>query len=314
MKILISTDIEGVAGVFAVEQTRAGNPEYERARRWMTAEANAAIEGAFAGGAQAVWVNDSHGGFRNLLPDGLDARARVVLGKPRLLGMMAGLEQQPDLVFMIGYHAKSQTRGVLAHTINSFAFTQVWLNGVELGEAGLYGALAREYGAHVALATGDDVFADETQPLFPDARFETVKTAGGASSGETLDARRLVCADRDRRARNGRAGAVGRRARRRASTGAGGVHAARADGRARRPVLRAAVARARRCGDAAFRRAVGRACGAHAEQPVGDVVHAALTRAVTMCAGARPSATRSGGPSRRAGMLPSSRPARAGLR
>ncbi|MBJ9880294.1 M55 family metallopeptidase, partial [Burkholderia cenocepacia] len=186
MKILISTDIEGVAGVFATEQTRAGNPEYERARRWMTAEANAAIEGAFAGGAQAVWVNDSHGGYRNLLPDGLDARARVVLGKPRTLGMMAGLEQQPDLVFMIGYHAKSQTRGVLAHTINSFAFTQVWLNGVELGEAGLCGALAREYGAHVALATGDDVFAEETQPLFPDARFETVKTAGGASSGETL--------------------------------------------------------------------------------------------------------------------------------
>lgn len=186
MKILISTDIEGVAGVFAVEQTRAGNPEYERARRWMTAEANAAIEGAFAAGAQAVWVNDSHGGFRNLLPDGLDARARIVLGKPRTLGMMAGLEQRPDLVFMIGFHAKSQTRGVLAHTINSFAFTQVWVNGVELGEAGLYGALAREYGAHVALATGDDVFVDETRPLFPDARFEIVKTASGASSGDTL--------------------------------------------------------------------------------------------------------------------------------
>lgn len=186
MKILISTDIEGVAGVFATEQTRAGNPEYERARRWMTAEANAAIEGAFAGGAQAVWVNDSHGSYRNLLPDGLDARARVVLGKPRTLGMMAGLEQRPDLVFMIGFHAKSQTRGVLAHTINSFAFTQVWLNGVELGEAGLYGALAHEYGAHVALATGDDVFAEETRPLFPDARFETVKTAGGTSSGDTL--------------------------------------------------------------------------------------------------------------------------------
>ncbi|MGU7780966.1 M55 family metallopeptidase [Burkholderia sp. PU8-34] len=189
MKILISTDIEGIAGVFAVEQTRPGNPEYERARRWMTAEANAAIEGAFAGGAQAVWVNDSHGGFRNLLldgQDGLDARARVVLGKPRTLGMMAGLEQRPDLVFMIGYHAKSQTPGVLAHTINSFAFSQVWLNGVELGEAGLYGALAREYGAHVALASGDDVFAEETQPLFPAARFETVKTAGGASTGDTL--------------------------------------------------------------------------------------------------------------------------------
>jgi len=52
--------------------------------------------------------------------------------------------------------------------------------------AGLYGALAREYGAHVALASGDDVFAEETRPLFPDARFETVKTARGASSGDTL--------------------------------------------------------------------------------------------------------------------------------
>ncbi|CAN0625936.1 D-amino peptidase [Burkholderia multivorans] len=186
MNVLISTDIEGVAGVFAAEQTRPGNPEYERARRWMTAEANAAVEGAFAGGAQAVWVNDSHGAFRNLLPDGLDARARVVLGKPRTLGMMAGLEQRPDLVFMIGYHAKSQSCGVLAHTVNSFAFTQVWLNGSEVGEAGLYGALAQEYGAHVALLSGDDVLAEEARPCFPDARIETVKTAGGASSGDTL--------------------------------------------------------------------------------------------------------------------------------
>lgn len=76
MKILISTDIEGVAGVFATEQTRAGNPEYERARRWMTAEANAAIEGAFMGGAQAVWVNDSHGGFATCCPTG-SMRVRV---------------------------------------------------------------------------------------------------------------------------------------------------------------------------------------------------------------------------------------------
>ncbi|HWT38598.1 MAG TPA: M55 family metallopeptidase, partial [Paraburkholderia sp.] len=79
MKVLISVDIEGVAGVVNPEQTRAGNGEYERARRWMTLEANAAIEGAFAGGATDVWVNDSHGGFRNLLPDMLDARANVIL-------------------------------------------------------------------------------------------------------------------------------------------------------------------------------------------------------------------------------------------
>ncbi|REG59679.1 D-aminopeptidase DppA [Paraburkholderia sp. BL6669N2] len=185
MKVLISTDIEGIAGVFHPEQTRAGNGEYEAARRWMTLEANAAIEGAFAGGATQVWVNDSHGGFRNLLPDLLDARAQVVLGKPRTLGMMAGLEYGAALVFMIGYHAMSQTRGILAHTINSFAFARISLNGVEVGEAGVYGALAEEYGAQVALLSGDDVFAEETAPRFPGARFVVTKSAAGHASGVT---------------------------------------------------------------------------------------------------------------------------------
>ncbi len=112
MKILISTDIEGVAGVYHAEQTRAGNGEYERARRLMTEEANAAIAGAFEGGASEVFVNDSHGGFRNLLPDQLDARAQVVQGKPRYLSMVAGVEE-PGMaaVCMIGYHSRAHGRG-----------------------------------------------------------------------------------------------------------------------------------------------------------------------------------------------------------
>ncbi|MGH8781355.1 M55 family metallopeptidase [Paraburkholderia sp.] len=185
MKVLISADIEGIAGVFHPEQTRAGNGEYEAARRWMTLEANAAIEGAFAGGATQVWVNDSHGGFRNLLPDLLDARAQIVLGKPRTLGMMAGLEYGAALVFMIGYHAMSQTRGILAHTINSFAFARVLLNGMEVGEAGVYGALAEEYGAQIGLLSGDDIFAEETAQRFPRARFVITKSATGQTSGVT---------------------------------------------------------------------------------------------------------------------------------
>ncbi|MBN3752593.1 M55 family metallopeptidase [Paraburkholderia sp. Tr-20389] len=197
MKVLISVDIEGIAGVVNPEQTRAGNGEYERARRWMTLEANAAIEGAFAGGATEVWVNDSHGGFRNLLPDMLDARANVILGKPRTLGMMAGLEYGPQLVFMIGYHSMAQSEGILAHTINSFAFTRVTLNGRDVGEAGLYGALAHEYGARVALLSGDDVFADETKPQFPDATFVVTKQATGYGSGVTQTPERACAAIRE---------------------------------------------------------------------------------------------------------------------
>lgn len=182
MKILISTDIEGVAGVTHAEQTRSGNPEYERARAWMTDEANAAIRGAFAGGATDVLVNDSHGGFRNLLLDRLDARAQTITGKPRYLGMMAGVEQDCDAVYMIGYHARAQTAGVLAHTINSLAFRSVRVNGTELGEAGLYGALAGEWGVPVALLSGDDVFLAETAPIFPGAiGVETKRAFGNAA-------------------------------------------------------------------------------------------------------------------------------------
>ena len=150
MKILISTDIEGVAGVFHHQQVRAGNPEYERARILMTHEANAAIAGAFDAGATEVLVNDSHGDFRNMPPDLLDARAQQILGKPRYLSMMAGVDEKVDAVCMIGYHSRAQGRGILAHTINSFAFARVWLNEAELGEAGIYGALAGEYGVPVA--------------------------------------------------------------------------------------------------------------------------------------------------------------------
>src|SRR5450759_3319558 len=142
MKILISTDIEGIAGVYHHEQTQPGNPEYERARLLMTHETNAAVAGAFDAGATAVLVSDAHGSFRNMPPDLLDPRAQAVQGKPRYLSMMAGVDEGVNAVCMIGYHSRAQGRGILAHTINSFAFRRVFFNQRELGEAGIYGALA----------------------------------------------------------------------------------------------------------------------------------------------------------------------------
>ena len=171
MKILLSVDIEGVAGVFHPEQTRAGNPEYERARRLMAQEANAAVEGAFAAGALEVYVNDSHGGFRNMPPDLLDARAQVIQGKPRYLSMVAGVELGLDAVCMVGYHSRAQGRGILAHTINSFAFASIHINGQEASEASIYGALAGAYGAPVVMLAGDDVLREENQAIFPHAVF-----------------------------------------------------------------------------------------------------------------------------------------------
>ncbi|RYF31529.1 MAG: aminopeptidase [Comamonadaceae bacterium] len=186
MKILISVDIEGVAGVYHSQQTRAGNGEYERARRWMTDEANAAIAGAFDAGAANVYVNDSHGDFRNLLPDVLDARAEVIQGKPRYLSMVAGVDLGVDGVCMVGYHSRAQGAGILAHTINSFAFAGIEFDGQPMSEAGLYGALAGAYGAPVLMGSGDDVFIAENRALFPHAVFVQTKRATGQTSGVSL--------------------------------------------------------------------------------------------------------------------------------
>lgn len=186
MKILVSVDIEGVAGVYHGEQVRPGNPEYERARRLMTAEANAAIAGAFDAGADEVYVNDSHGLFRNLLPDLLDERAQVIQGKPRYLSMVAGVDLGMDGVIMVGYHSRAHGRGILAHTISSFAFAAVEFHGEAVGEAAIYGALAGEYGAPVIMASGDDVFIEENRPLFPNTIFVQTKRATGRNSGISL--------------------------------------------------------------------------------------------------------------------------------
>ena len=187
-KILIAVDIEGVAGVWRPEQTQAGQSDYERARVWMTQEASAAVRGAFEGGAAEVLVNDSHGHFGNLLVDALDPRAQLIQGKPRVLGMMAGVDQAVDGVLMVGWHARSKSRGVLAHTSNSFAFARVWLGGHELGEIGLYAALAGEFGVPVLMASGCDVMADELHALLPQTPCAVVKWSDGARSGRSLSA------------------------------------------------------------------------------------------------------------------------------
>ena len=68
-KVLISVDMEGVSGVVHGDHTGRDGKDYDMARRLMTLEANAAVEGAFQGGPQEVVINDSHGTQRNLLPE-----------------------------------------------------------------------------------------------------------------------------------------------------------------------------------------------------------------------------------------------------
>lgn len=172
MRVYISVDMEGVAGVVHEDQTNPDDPrcaaEYARFRTLMTGEANAAIEGALAAGATKIWVNDSHWHMRNLLAEELHEAAELLSGDPKPRSMMEGIDTGFDVAFMIGYHARSRTRNaVLDHTYTD-RVSEARLNGRPLGELGLNAALAGTWEVPVALVSGDSALAAEAKELLGD--------------------------------------------------------------------------------------------------------------------------------------------------
>lgn len=173
MRVLISADMEGTCGVSswvhvqAPEVTSANQPastvEYERFRRQMTAEVNAAIEGALAAGATQVIVNDSHDGQRNIVIEDLHEEALYISGSDKRYGMMQGVDQDIDAVIYTGYHAKSGTVSApLAHTWNGWV-QDVRINGTSTGEFGVNAAIAGAFGAGVVMVAGDNQAVEQTQ-------------------------------------------------------------------------------------------------------------------------------------------------------
>jgi D-amino peptidase len=187
--------MEGISGVNGDDQTAAGQAEYGRARKLMAEDANAAIRGAIAGGATDVLVNDSHGGQRNLLPEDLDPRARLISHSFKRHGMMEGLDESFDAVIFVGYHAKAGApRGLFAHT-GSGVVRDLQINGTSVGEGGMNAALAAWYGVPVAMVTGDDTAIDEVKAAAPGVRGVVVKRAINTRAVELVplaEARRLI--------------------------------------------------------------------------------------------------------------------------
>ena len=169
MRVYISVDMEGVAGIVHEDQTNPVEPrcahEYARGRKLMAGEANAAIEGALAAGAEYVLVNDSHWDMRNLLAEDLHPAAELLSGGPKRLSMLEGIETRFDAALFIGYHAKAGTaRALLDHTMTDIV-RDARLNGRSMGELGLNAALAGAYGVPVALVSGDRATADEARDV-----------------------------------------------------------------------------------------------------------------------------------------------------
>jgi D-amino peptidase len=185
LRVYISVDIEGVAGVSTIDQITRGGTGYPAAARLMTAEANAAIDGAFDAGASAVTVNDSHGTMDNLSPTELDSRARLISGTPKAQSMAQGLSPDFDAALLIGYHGAAGSRGVLAHTVTSH-FAHMRLDGISVSEADIVALYAATLGVPVAFISGDDVICADANRLMPRATKVAVKESIGWSAANSL--------------------------------------------------------------------------------------------------------------------------------
>jgi D-amino peptidase len=178
LKIYISVDMEGIAGVVTGDQLGPSGFEYERFRRFATNEVNAAIHAAKEAGASEILVSDSHGNGENLLFDQFPPDVRTIRSWPRRLGQMAGIDETFDAAILIGYHASTTNlRGTRAHTFSSGKLTRVALNGTPVSESVWSAAIAGHFNVPIVMISGDDALYEEIKPVLGDIEYaETQKS------------------------------------------------------------------------------------------------------------------------------------------
>jgi D-amino peptidase len=187
VKIYISSDMEGTAGVVDWDHVRSGTRDYEYYVELLTNEINAAIEGAIEAGADEFVVNDSHGRMANLRPGALAGKASYLSGRFKPRYMMEGLDDSFDGVFLISYHGSmSSLSSVLSHTYFPQAFADVTLNGHVAGESGVNALVAKAYGVPIVLITGDATTAAEIKDFCPGIRSAVVKRSITRFAAESL--------------------------------------------------------------------------------------------------------------------------------
>ena len=187
LKVYISADMEGVAGVVGRDQLGPKGFEYSEFRKFMTAEVNAAIEAARDAGATEIVVSDSHGNGLNLLLDVLPQDIELVRSWPRPLGMMEGIDDSFGAAIFIGYHASAgNTGGIAAHTMSGADFSSVKINDIELTEGGINALIAGYFGVPVVMISGDDAAVREVTDMLGPIEGAVVKWHYSHTSGRTL--------------------------------------------------------------------------------------------------------------------------------
>lgn len=189
-KVFVLTDLEGVAGVTSFrDQTFPDGKYYEAAKKLLTAEVNAAIEGMLAAGVEDVLVFDAHGPGGICFED-LHPMAQLLHGRP--LAPWARLQPvvaEHDAVVIIGQHAMAgAVTGNLSHTQSSRTIDYYRLNGQAIGETAQFALFSGALGVPVIFLSGDEAACQEAEALLPGIVTATVKRGLGRESAISLSA------------------------------------------------------------------------------------------------------------------------------
>jgi D-amino peptidase len=188
MRVYLMVDMEGIAGFVDWDNRTLAGDNYEehqlrtRIRRFLTAEANAAIQGAYAGGATYVLVWDSHGPCNSIYFEDLHPDAEIIIGQidrggPAFYPLLDG---SFDAAMYVGGHAMTGSRyAITPHTRHD-------LNGYDLGEVGMFMAMCGWFGVPVVMATGDQTTIHQVLPLAPQMEYVITKQAFSPYVARTL--------------------------------------------------------------------------------------------------------------------------------
>ena len=176
MRVYISTDMEGTAGVVNWDQVTPGKPEYERTRLLQIAEVNAAIDGALEAGAERVFVADLHYSGHNFPAEHLHPEGEFYMGKHPPYTRFPCIEEGFDLMLCIGYHAMANVpEAILSHTMSG-VYMYIALNGKEIGELAMDALWAGLHDVGVGMVSGGSAVCAEAKNLLgPDVQTAEVK-------------------------------------------------------------------------------------------------------------------------------------------
>ena len=177
MKVVIGTDVEGVAGVVDFEtQASAAGKYYEETKQLLTAEVNAAVDALLEEGIDDIIVNDGHGPGGIHFPS-LHPAAKLAHGRPLAPRYLRNeVYREYDVTMMIGQHAMMGVQDAnLNHTQQSRIIEWYKLNGQLIGEIAQWSLMMGALGLPMIFLSGDGAACREAENLIPGITTAAVK-------------------------------------------------------------------------------------------------------------------------------------------